>query len=110
MTTKLTVATVSEKMKVAFYKLFCSETNRKNEKEVYDLRLAAKQTGPKCHRQLQDLTIGDKVLIRVHSERFPLKTLKKLHTQRRGPYNVLKKFGFSAYELDILREFEASRT
>ena len=44
MTTKLTVATTSEKLRVTFYKLFFSETNSENRKDVlrftaYDLRL-----------------------------------------------------------------------
>jgi len=50
MTTKLTVANVSGKMRVAFCKLFFSETNSEKWKRgftTYDLRpLAAKQTGP----------------------------------------------------------------
>ena len=53
------------------------------------------------HKQLQDLAIGDEVLIRVHPERFPLGTLKKLQTRRRGSYKILRRFDFNAYKLDI---------
>ena len=53
------------------------------------------------HKRLQELAIGDEVLIRVHSERFSLKTLKRLRTQHSVPNKVLNKFGSSAYKLDI---------
>jgi len=56
----------------------------------------------KSHKRLQKLAIGDDVLIRVHPEKFPPETLKKLYTRRRGPHKVLRRFGSSAYELDIL--------
>jgi len=56
------------------------------------------------HKRLQELTIGDEVLIRVHPEKFSLRTLKKLHTRRRGPYKILRMFGSSTYELYIPRD------
>jgi len=59
------------------------------------------QSNVKSHKRLQDIAVGDKVLIRVHPESFSLKILKKLHTRRRGPYKVLKRFVSTAYELDI---------
>jgi len=59
------------------------------------------QYATKSHKRLQKLAIGDQVMIRVHPERFPLGTLKRLHTRRSGPYKVLKRFSFSAYEVDI---------
>jgi len=59
------------------------------------------QSAAESHKRLQDIIIGDDVLIRVHPGRFPLGTLKRLHTQCRGSYKVLKRFGSSAYELDI---------
>ena len=46
---------------------------------------------------MQDLTIGDEILIMMHPERFLLETLS-------GPYKVLRRFGSSAYELDIPRD------
>jgi len=49
------------------------------------------------HKRLQELAMGNGVLIRVHPERFPLETLKRLHTRRSGPYKVLKRFGSNAY-------------
>jgi len=58
----------------------------------------------KSHKRLQDITIGDEILIRVHPKRFPLGTLKKLNTWRRGPYKVLKRFCSSAYKLDIFHD------
>ena len=50
---------------------------------------------------MQDLAKGDEVLIRVHPERFPFRTLKKLHTQHMGPYKVLMRFGPSAYDRPV---------
>ena len=38
------------------------------------------QSTIESHKRLQDLAVGDNVLIRVHLERFLLKTLKELHT------------------------------
>ena len=49
------------------------------------------QSATESHKRLQDLAIGDKVLIRVHPDRFPLRILKRLHTRRRGPYKVFEK-------------------
>jgi len=43
------------------------------------------QSVAESHKWLQDITIGDDVLIRVHLERFPLRTLRRLHTQRSDP-------------------------
>ena len=59
-------------------------------------------------KRLQELAIGDEVLIRVHLERVSLETLKTLHTRRNGLYKVLRRFGFSAYELDILCDLRIS--
>jgi len=59
------------------------------------------QSTAESQKLLQDIAIGDEVLIRVHPERFSLKTLKKLHTRRRGPCKVLMRFDSSTYELDI---------
>ena len=50
------------------------------------------QSATESHKRLQELAIGDEVLIRVHPKRFPLRTLKKLHTRRRGPYKFLRRF------------------
>ena len=72
------------------------------------------QSAAESYKQLQDIAIGDEVLIRVYAERFPMGTLKMLHTQHRGPNKVLKRIGFIAYELDIPHEesaqYSASRT
>jgi len=46
------------------------------------------------HKWLQNLAIGDEVMIKVHLKRFPLETLKRLYTQRNGPYKILKRFYF----------------
>jgi len=62
------------------------------------------QSTVESHKRLQELTRGDEVLIRVHPERFPLETLKKLFIHCMGPYKVLRRFGSSAYELDILSD------
>jgi len=59
------------------------------------------QSAIEFHKRLQDLAVGYEVLIRVHPERFSLKTLKRLYTRRSGPYKILKRLGFSAYKLDI---------
>ena len=67
------------------------------------------QSAAESHKRLQDLVIDDEVLIRVHLERFPMGTLKRLHTRRMGPYKVLKRFGSIAYELDIPYDLGISR-
>jgi len=67
------------------------------------------QSAAEFHKRLQDLVIDDEVLIRVHPERFPMGTLKRVHTRRMGPYKVLKRFGSIAYELDIPYDLGISR-
>jgi len=52
------------------------------------------QSGIESHKRLQDLTIGDEVLIRLYPEKFPLGTLKRLDS--------------SAYELDISHDLGIS--
>jgi len=66
------------------------------------------QSTEESHKWLQDLVIGDEVLVRVHLQRLSLGTLKKLHTWRRGPYKVLRRFGSNTYELDIFRDLGIS--
>ena len=61
------------------------------------------QPSAKSHKQLQELIIGDQVLIRVHPERFPLKTLKSSILDVEA-VQVLRKFGSSTYELNISRD------
>jgi len=46
------------------------------------------QFAAESHKRLQELAIGDEVLIRVHLKRFSLETLKMLHTRRNDPYEV----------------------
>ena len=46
------------------------------------------QSAAESHKQLQDIAIGDKVLIRVHQKRFSLGTLRKLHSRRSGSYKA----------------------
>ena len=43
------------------------------------------------HKRLQEFAIGDGVMISVHSERFLLGTLKKLHARCMNPYRVLRR-------------------
>ena len=60
----------------------------------------------KSHKRLQELAKGDEVLIRVHLERFQLRTLKMLHTRCNCPYKILRRFSSSAYKFNIPRELE----
>jgi hypothetical protein len=45
--------------------------------------------------------VGDHVLIRSCSERFPPGSYNKLHARRARPFKVLKKLGPNAYVIDL---------
>ncbi|KAH7549905.1 hypothetical protein JRO89_XS13G0103300 [Xanthoceras sorbifolium] len=45
--------------------------------------------------------VGDQVLIRLRSERFPPGSFTKLHARRAGPFPILKKLGPNAYLVDL---------
>ena len=62
------------------------------------------QSTAKSHKQLQELVIGDGVLIRVHPERLPLGTLKRLHTRCSGPHKVLKRFDSTNFIFPLILE------
>jgi len=76
------------------------ELNDHNTKQMR-INIYNYQSTAEFHKRLQELVIDDEVLIRVLPEWFPLGILKRLHTRRKGPYKVLRRFGSNAYELDI---------
>jgi hypothetical protein len=45
--------------------------------------------------------VGDQVLIRLCSERFPPGSYNKIHARRAGPFTILKKLGPNAYVIDL---------
>ncbi|KAG6750963.1 hypothetical protein POTOM_045478 [Populus tomentosa] len=57
------------------------------------------------HANLQkrdkQFAVGDQVLIRLCSERFPPCSYNKLHARRAGPFTILKKLGPNAYVIDL---------
>jgi len=60
------------------------------------------------HERMQEFLVVDKVMVRVHCERFPPRSIENLHARCTGPYTVLRKIGLNAYELDIPRDLSIS--
>jgi len=52
------------------------------------------------HKRLQESVVGNEVMVRVHPERFPPGTLKKLHAQSKGLYRISRRFDIP-WELGI---------
>ena len=57
---------------------------------------------------MQEFSVADKVMVRVHRERFPPGSIENLHARCTGPCTVLRKIGLNAYELDIPRDLSIS--
>ncbi|KAK0595935.1 hypothetical protein LWI29_011206 [Acer saccharum] len=50
-------------------------------------------------------SVGEMVLIRLRSERFPSGSFTKLHARRAGPFPILKKSGPNAYLVDLPSDY-----
>jgi len=50
---------------------------------------------------MQEFSVADKVMVRVHPESFPSGTIENLYARCTNPYRVLRKIGSNAYEFDI---------
>jgi len=49
-------------------------------------------------------------MVRKRLERFPPGTIKKLHAQSAGPFQILNKINSNAYMVDLLPDFDISCT
>ncbi|KAI0522622.1 hypothetical protein KFK09_005007 [Dendrobium nobile] len=47
-------------------------------------------------------------MVRIRPERFPKRTVKKLHAKSVGPFKVIKKINENAYVLDLSADFDIS--
>ena len=62
------------------------------------------------HCRLRTFNVSDYVMIRMRPERFPPRTVKKLHARSAGPFKILKKINSNAYVVDLLPDFGISYT
>ena len=53
------------------------------------------------HSRLQEIAVGDEVMLRVPPQRFPPETWEKLHIRCISPYRVMRRIGSNAFELNI---------
>ena len=61
---------------------------------------AAYKVRADLHRKVQRFEVGDYVMVRIRSERFPPGTVKKLHARGAGPFEVMKRINDNAYVLN----------
>ena len=62
------------------------------------------------HRRLRTFNVSDYVMVRMRPERFPLRTVKKLHARSAGPFWMLKKINSNTCVLDLPSIFGISCT
>ena len=60
------------------------------------------------HKKAYEFNVGDYVMVRIRSERYPLGTVKKLHARSAWPFKNLKKINFNAYVIDLSSDFGIS--
>lgn len=49
------------------------------------------------HRRNQEFNEGDYVMVRIHSERYPKHSFKKLHARAIRPHQIIRRLGPNAY-------------
>ena len=69
---------------------------------------AAYKVRADLHRKVKRFEVGDYVIVRIRSERFPPGTVKKLHARGAGPFEVIKRINDNAYVLDLPEGFGIS--
>ena len=62
------------------------------------------------HKRAKEFCEGDYVMIRLNPERFPPRTIKKLHAREAGPFKIIKKIGPNAYVLELPPDMGISTT
>lgn len=60
------------------------------------------------HRRHVQFKPGALVIINVCPERFPKRTLSKLHSKRSRPFKVLRQLGSNTYYLELLADVQFS--
>ncbi|MGV8048516.1 hypothetical protein PJP07_30410, partial [Mycobacterium kansasii] len=53
------------------------------------------------YHRFKEFVMGDEVMIKICSERFPQRTIKKLQAHNAGPYKILKRLGLNACLIDF---------
>ena len=67
-------------------------------------------TNSRKKKKTKKILERDYVMIRLRPERFPSRTVKKLHARSTGPYKVIKKVGSNAYVLELPSDLGISST
>ena len=75
---------------------FHAEIRRKISSSNGNYKLSANA----CRRAV-NFDVVDFVIACIRPERFPKKSLKKLHARAMGPYQIIRQLGSNAYVLDL---------
>jgi len=54
--------------------------------------------------------VGDYMMVRIYSKRFPSGTVKTLHVCSAGLFKILNKLNCNAYVIDLFRDYDISCT
>ena len=62
------------------------------------------------HKKIKEFYEGDYMMVRLKLERFPPKTMKKLHARGAGSFRIIKKIGPNANVLELPSDLGISST
>ena len=61
-------------------------------------------------KNFKTFTVGDCVIVQIHSKRFPSRTIKKLHTHSAEPFKILNRLNDNNCIIDLFKDFSINYT